>query len=167
MFVCTRCVVWFSYCRFYVYHAHFPSPRACFFEWIVGNPIWFVSRLSCKLILGACIFFRHQRKLWLSSAARLLWVTPLDHACLLTFLFFSCYLSVSGSCLQSRAASRHRYVQKNLIVSIPTLRWRERIDQNRDGIVLFCRCAVRASIDLVELVSLVPYQIVHHNVCLT
>ena len=57
--------------------------------------------------------------------------------------------------------------KKNLIVSIPTLRWRERIDQNRDGIVLFCRCAVRASIDLVELVSLVPYQIVHHNVCLT
>ena len=56
--------------------------------------------------------------------------------------------------------------KKNLIVSIPTLRWRERIDQNRDGIVLFCRCAVRARIDVVELVSLVPYQIFHHNVCL-
>ena len=105
-----RCVI--IVLSFLCLSCSFPSPRACFFEWIVGNPIWFVSRLSCKLILGACIFFRHQRKLWLSSAARLLWVTPLDHACLLTFLFFSCYLSVSGSCLQSRAASRHRYVQK-------------------------------------------------------
>ena len=57
--------------------------------------------------------------------------------------------------------------KKNLIVSIPTLRWRERIEQNRDGIVLFCRCAVRARIYVVELVSLVPYQIVHHNVCLS
>ena len=73
---------------------------------------------------------------------------------------------------QALACSQEQQVgidtsKKNLIVSIPTLRWRERIDQNRDGIVLFCRCAVRASIDLVELVSLVPYQIVHHNVCLT
>ena len=98
----------------------FPSARVRFFERIFGNPVWFDGRLSCKLILNACIFFWHQRKIWLSSAARLLRVTPLDHACLLKFLRLSflifCFLSVSSSCLQSRAASRHRYVPKNLIV---------------------------------------------------
>ena len=107
-------------------------------ERIFGNPIWFDGRLSCKLILTACIFFRHQRKIWLSSAARLLRVTPLDHACLLklrrlSFRIF-CFLRVSGSCLCPRAASRHRYAQKKkLIVFILTLIWREGIEQNRDS----------------------------------
>ena len=112
--------------------------KSWLFERIFGNPIWFDGRLSCKLILTACIFFRHQRKIWLSSAARLLRVTPLDHACLLklrrlSFRIF-CFLRVSGSCLCPRAASRHRYAQKKkLIVFILTLIWREGIEQNRDS----------------------------------
>ena len=96
----------------------FPSSKACFLKRIFDTSFAFDGRLSCKLILSACIFFRHQRKVWCSSAARLLWVILLDHACLrkflrLSFLFF-CVLCVSVSCLQSRAASRHRYVKNKL-----------------------------------------------------
>ena len=80
------------------------------------------------------------------------------------FLLSKCFRLLSAIKSSKSASIRPK---KNLTVSIPTLRWRERIEQNRDGIVLFCRCAVRARIYVVELVSLVPYQIVHHNVCLT
>ena len=59
-------------------------------------------------------------------------------------------------------------LRKKLIVFILTLSWRERIEQNRDSsLSLFCRCFARVIIFVVELVSLVPYQIDNRNVCLT